>query len=102
MKLFIVTCLKESQDDVSKIFKQADIHVFSATPIIGFRDNQQIDIMDNWFASGEEKMDSLMLFSFTEAENADHGMELIKKINKETETNFPIRSFIVPVEKSGL
>lgn len=102
MKLFIVTCLKESQDDVAKIFKQADIHVFSAAQIIGFRDNQPPDMMDSWFASGDEKMDSMMLFSFTAAENADLGMELIKNFNKSTETNFPIRSFIVPVEKFGV
>jgi len=58
--------------------------------------------MDSWFASGEEKMDSIMLFSFTEAENADFGMELIKIHNKKTGANFPLRSFIVPVEKAGL
>ena len=101
MKLFIVTCLKEYQDDVAKIFKQANIHVFSATPVIGFRDNQPMDIMDSWFASGEEKMDSLMIFSFTATENADQGMQLIKNYNQQTETVFPVRSFIVPVEKSG-
>ncbi|MDP4130701.1 MAG: hypothetical protein Q8918_00620 [Bacteroidota bacterium] len=102
MKLFIVTCLRESQDDVAKIFKQANIHVFSASPIIGFRDNQQMDIMDSWFASGDQKMDSMMLFSFTEAKNADCGMELIKIFNKASGTDLPIRCFIVPVEKSGL
>ena len=68
MKLFIVTCLKEFQEDVTKIFKQANIHVFSAMPIIGFRDNQPMDMMDSWFAAGDEKMDSLMLFSFTAEE----------------------------------
>ena len=101
MKLFIVTCLKESQDDVAKIFKQANIHVFSAAPIIGFRDNQMPDMKDSWFATGDEKMDSMMLFSFTAEENADLFMELIKNYNMETETNFPVRSFIVPVEKAG-
>jgi hypothetical protein len=102
MKLLIVTCLKESQDDVSKIFKQAGIHVFSVMPIVGFRDDQNIDMMASWFAAGDEKTDSMMLFSFTGTENADAGMELIKNLNKSTGTNFPIRSFIVPVEKSGM
>jgi hypothetical protein len=102
MKLFIVTCLKEFQDDVAKIFKQSNIHVFSATQIIGSRDNQAMDIMDSWFASGDEKMDSMMLFSFTTAENADAGMELIKNFNESTGTDFPIRSFIIPVEKTGV
>ncbi len=44
MKFFIVTCLKEYQDDVTKIFKQANIHVFSATDVIGFKDNQHLDL----------------------------------------------------------
>ena len=102
MKLLVVTCLKEFQDDVTKIFKQANIHVFSALPIIGFRNNQPLDLTDNWFASGDEKMDSMILFSFTAAENADHAMDIIKYHNNESEKDFPIRSFIVPVEKAGL
>jgi hypothetical protein len=101
MKLFIVTCLKEFQDAVNKIFKQSGIQVFSAAPIIGFRNNQSPDIMDSWFAAGDEKMDSLMLFSFTTAENSDHAMELIRKFNSENESLFPLRAFIVPVEKAS-
>ena len=101
MKLFIVTCMKEFQEDVTKIFKQADIHVFSAMPIIGFRDNQPVDMMDSWFAAGDEHMDSLMLFSFTAEENANQGMDLIRKFNNRNETPFPLRSFIIPVEKAS-
>jgi len=100
MKFFIVTCLKEYQDDVTKIFKQANIHVFSATDVIGFKDNQTPDLLREWFASGDEKFDSLMLFSFTAQENAEQGMDLIKKYNEMSETDFPVRAFIVPVEKS--
>jgi hypothetical protein len=37
MKFFIVTCLKECQEDVTKIFKEANIHAFSATDVIGFK-----------------------------------------------------------------
>lgn len=101
MKFFIVTCLKEHQEAVYKIFKNANIHVFSATDVIGFKDNQTFDLLDDWFASGDERFDSMMLFSFTAGENAEHGMELIKKYNEESETDFPVRAFIVPVEKSS-
>jgi hypothetical protein len=101
MKLLIVTCLKEFQEDVTKIFRQADIHVFSAMPIIGFRDNQPMDLMASWFAAGDEKMDSLMLFSFTAEDQANHGMDLIRKFNNGNETQFPLRAFIVPVESAG-
>ncbi|HEY8690363.1 MAG TPA: hypothetical protein VIM07_14090 [Chitinophagaceae bacterium] len=101
MKLFIVTCLKEYREDVYKIFKQANIHVFSATDVIGFKDNQTLNLLEDWFASGDEKFDSMMLFSFTSDENAAHGMDLIKKYNEESETVFPVRAFIVPVEKTS-
>ena len=97
MKFFIVTSLKDYQEDVQNIFKAANIHVFSATDVIGFKDNQTPNMLAEWFASGDEKFDSL----FTTDENADHAMELIKKYNEENQTPFPIRAFIVPVEKAS-
>jgi len=101
MKLFIVTCLKEYQEDVTKIFKDANIHVSSATDIIGFKDNQLPNLLEEWFAAGDEKFDSMMLFSFTANENAEKGLELIKIYNEQSQADFPIRGFIVPVEKSS-
>jgi len=101
MKFFIVTSLKEYQDDVCKIFKAANISVFSATDVIGFKDSNSPNLLADWFASGDEKFDSLFIFSFTSDENAEHALELIKKYNDENQTAFPIRAFIVPVEKAS-
>ena len=101
MKFFIVTCLKEYQEDVTKIFKEANIHVFSATDVIGFKDNPSPNLLEEWFAAGDEKFDSMMLFSFTANENAENGIELIKNYNEQSETHFPVRAFIVPVEKTS-
>lgn len=101
MKIFIVTCLREYQDDVIRIFKTANINVFSATDVVGFKDNQSPNLLEEWFATGDEKFDSIMLFSFTASENAAAGIELIKDYNVNTQTNFPVRAFIVPVEKSS-
>lgn len=102
MKFFIITCVKESQAEVIKIFKQAEIFAFSITDITGFKNHHTPDLLDDWFASGGEKFDSIVIFSFTGTVNAEHGMELINNYNKESETKFPIRAFIVPVEKSNL
>ena len=101
MKFFIVTSLKDYQEDVCNIFKAANIHVFSATDVIGFKDNQAPNMLAEWFASGDEKFDSLFIFSFTTDENAEYALELIKKYNEENQTPFPIRAFIVPVEKAS-
>lgn len=100
MKLFIITCLKEYLADVSKILKQAHIEVFSTSDIIGHRDGQPLNLLDDWFASGEEQFDSLMIFTFTSEANADGGMDLIKVYNQNLRENFPIRAFIVPIDKS--
>lgn len=100
MKLFIVTCLKEYQDQVRKIFRDAGIDAFSATDIIGHKNQSEPNLMDEWFAAGEEKFDSLMIFSFTEETRASQGLTLIKDYNEENSLRFPIRAFIIPVEQS--
>lgn len=102
MKLLIVTCLKEYQADVLKIFKQAQITVFSMADVTGFKNGQAEDLLDDWFARGDEKFDSELLFSFTSDKNAEDALQLVTSFNKENETAFPLRAFIVPVEKSNV
>lgn len=101
MKFLIVTCIKESEEKVCSIFKESNIRAYSTTDIVGFKDNQQPNLLEDWFASGDEKFDSSMLFSFTNDENANLAMNLIVNYNQTNQTNFPIRAFIVPVEKSS-
>ena len=100
MKLLVVTCLKEYLKDVSKIFKQANIDVFSTSEIVGHRDGAPLNLLEDWFASGDEQFDSLMIFTFTPAANAEDGIALIKDYNETLKENFPVRAFILPVEKS--
>lgn len=101
MKFLIVTCIKESEEKIFSIFKESNIRAYSTTDIVGFKDNQQPNLLEDWFASGDEKFDSSMLFSFTNDENANLAMSLIINYNQNNQTNFPIRAFIVPVEKSS-
>jgi hypothetical protein len=100
MKLFIVTCLKEYLGDVSKIFKRANIEVFSTDDIIGYRPGKSANLLEDWFASGEEQVNSIMIFTFTTETNAEQGIELIKNYNNNLKENFPVRAFVLPVEKS--
>jgi len=100
MKLFVVTSLIDYREDVYKIFKQAGITVFSATDLLGFRNEQTFDPLEEWFAHGEERYDSLMVFSFTSDENAELAMSLFKNYNETTKPDFLIRAFILPVERS--
>lgn len=101
MKLLVITSLKEYQKKIAHILDQADIAVFSVSETIGFKDHQTRNLLDNWFSSGSEQFDSIFIFSFTEEAKADLALELIRKYNKENETGFPVRAFIIPVEKSS-
>lgn len=100
MKLFIVACLKDNEVDVQQIFKKANINVFSSTDVKGFKQNDSVNLLENWFASEEETFDSMFVLSFTTSENTEKGLELIKAYNNKNDSQFPIRAFVVPVEKS--
>ena len=102
MKLLIATCLKEDQEKVAKIFEKAKIAVFSVSNTNGFKgNNYNNNLMDSWFAAGSNSFDSLFLFSFTVEANAVQALDLIKNYNNQIKSDFPIRAFIVPVEKSS-
>lgn len=101
MKLLIVTSLKEYQKEVATIFEHAGIKVFSVSETKGFKEDHNVNLLDSWFSSGKEHFDSVFLFSFTPEGSAEKAMDLINAFNDANKTNFPIRAFIVPVDKSS-
>lgn len=101
MKLLFVTCVKESKKEVKKIFHEASIQVFSISETTGVKDERDTNLLDDWFGSREGEFDSLFLFSFTTAENAELAMQLIRKHNESNGSGFPIRGFVMPVERSS-
>lgn len=101
MKLLIITSIKECQDKVAEIFKEAGIHVFSVAEIVGFKENPTSSLVNSWFGGNGDSYASMMLFSFTEKEKAVRALSLITDYNQLNDTVFPIRGFILPVEQSG-
>ena len=100
MKLLFVTCIREDQPVTATIFEKAGIRVFSVMEAIGHKTGLQEELIDSWFASGAERFDSVVLFSFTEPKIADSVMQLIRAANNESASNFPIRAFLMPVEQT--
>jgi hypothetical protein len=101
MKLLVITSLKEYQKKAAQILDEADIAVFSVTETMGVKDHQDPNLLDNWFSTGGEQFDSVFLFSFTDLEKAEQVLDLVKKYNNEHDTGFPIRAFIIPVDKAS-
>ena len=101
MKLFIVTCLKDYQKTITEIFEKSQIKVFSVSSIIGYKEDHKENLLDDWFATGEEEFDSIVLFSFTEDSKAVTALDFVKEYNEKEASKFPIRAFILPVEQSS-
>ena len=100
MKLLVITSLKEYQKNVSQIMDLAGIPVFSVTETIGFKDHHKPNLLDSWFGAASDQFDSIFLFSFTEAMKAEQALSLVTKYNADSKSDFPIRAFILPVEKT--
>jgi hypothetical protein len=100
MKLLIVTCIKEHTQIVETLFSKVGITIFSTTETTGFKDGRPINLSDNWFGKTGEQYDSAVLFSFTDEVIATRTLSAVNEHNKETQSDYPIHAFIVPVENS--
>jgi hypothetical protein len=100
MKLLIVTSLKEFKKDVSNILKKAQIPVFSFSEITGVKGSYVPELSDDWFTSDSDReFRSVFFFSFTDSETAEKALEQIVEFNTLDRVEYPVRGFILPVEK---
>ncbi len=100
MKLLIVAAVKEDTEKVSTILKKASIPVFSVTDTMGVKNTVDNDLLDDWFGRGVGKFDSVFIFCFTSEANSESALKEIDLYNQSQASNFPIRAFVLAVEKS--
>lgn len=100
MKLLIVAAIKEDTEQVSAILKKSSIPVFSVTDTIGIKNTVDTDLLDDWFSRGDGKFDSVFIFCFTTEQNTETTLKEIDSYNKKQASQFPIRAFVLAVEKS--
>ena len=100
MKLLIVAVIKEDADKVGAILKKSSIPVFSVTDTMGIKNTIDTDLLTDWFGRGVGKFDSVFIFCFTTEENTGAALKEIETYNQQQESNFPIRAFVLAVEKS--
>lgn len=100
MKLLIVAAIKEDAEKVSTILKQASIPVFSITDTMGVKNTIDADLLDDWFSRGVGKFDSVFIFCFTSETNTEKALKGIDLYNQSQASNFPIRAFVLAVEKA--
>ena len=100
MKLLMVTVVEEFEQDILRLFKEANIESFSGSDIYGDKKPTSMVRTSSWFPSEKSGVESNLFFSFTEDENIDGLFKLIKAFNNNLETNNPIKAVVVPIEKS--
>ena len=99
MKLLIVTAVSEFRKDAMKLFKKANVQVFSSSDIEGYENLPSVIISQSWFPIQDGGKESLLLFSFTVEDKIDILFELIKTFNDNPEITNPIRAAVLPLEK---
>ena len=99
MKLLIVTAAAQFQNNVFQLFREADIKSFSGSDIDGYKNTAAILKTSSWFPSESSGVESHLFFSFTEEEKIDLLMDLVKRFNKELETDNPIKLVVLSIEK---
>jgi hypothetical protein len=100
MKLLVITSIKEDEKTVGRILHDSGIAVFSMSETAGFKDHHTTNRLDNWFGNGSERFDSLVIFSFTDDDKALAAIAQIQAHNTGSNSGFPIRGFVMPVETS--
>lgn len=99
MKLLIVTCIREDEREVRKIFHQTGIKLFSVLNARGIKDEPDTNLLDDWFGNQDGETDARVLFSFSMPEAAKHCITLINELNQMLDKSFPIRAFMLSVEE---
>jgi hypothetical protein len=100
MKLLIVAAIKDYSLQVSTLLKKTSIPVFSVLDAVGVKNNLDMNLTDDWFGRGVGEFDSIFFISFTTDNYIEKVFKEIELFNQKEAGAFPIRAFVLPVEKS--
>ena len=99
-KLLIVTVVSYYEEEVLKLFKEANIESFSGSQIKGYKDAHSLVANSSWFPSQKGGANSILFFSFTSNDRIDLFFNLVEKFNESLKTNNPIHAIVAPIERS--
>ena len=99
-KLLIVNVVSFYEEQVLKLFKEANIESFSGSQIKGYKDAPSLVANSSWFPSQKGGANSILFFSFTSNDRIDLFFNLVEKFNENLKTNNPIHAIVAPIERS--
>ncbi len=99
MKLLIVTAVADFEEEILALFKKANISSFSGSHIDGFKKRASLLRSASWFPSEQGGVESILFFSFTEADKIEVLFGLLEEFNNHLETQNPVKAVVVPIER---
>jgi len=99
MKLLVITSLKEYLPVISLVLKEAGVGVYSMSKTTGIKTSDGVDLTEEWFGVDKGAFDSVFLFSFTDEDTAGRALSLVESYNELHPSGWPVRAFVLPVEK---
>ena len=100
MKLLIIATIKEHTTALSKLLKKESIPVFSIVDAIGIKNLVDEDLTDDWFGRGVGEFESSFIISFLQDQLIDKTLSAINVFNQEGTKDFPVRAFVLSVDKT--
>ena len=99
MKLFILVSVRAYEKEAVRLFKKAKIHAFSSIDMHGFKTEDHENLIDNWFSSASDKVNSILLFTFTEESKIDTLLEEVRLLNAQIESENPLRALVLSIDR---
>lgn len=99
MKLFILVSVRAYEKEAVRLFKKAKIHAFSSIDMHGFTTEDHENLIDNWFSSSSDKVNSVLFFTFTDESRIEPLLEEVRLLNEQLESKNPLRALVLSVDR---
>lgn len=99
MKLLVLTAVKSYEKEAVRLFKKAKISAFSNAEINGFKSDDHENLIDNWFSSSTQNVNSILFFTFAEEDKINLLLTGLEEFNKNIESENPLRAVVLNIEK---
>lgn len=99
MKLLLITCIQEYEENVKGILKHSGVKSFSYQSVKGYK-NENGGEISNWFVSSDIPTESLLFTVFIENQCMDDIFEQIEKFNTHTTALSKVHVACLAVDQS--
>lgn len=104
MKLLVVSCILEDSKTVEQMLKREGVSLYNTITTSEYNDNQPSNLKDGWFGLEKERSNSTIFICFTDNDKAETIFGQINKHNESpcSDDQFPIKAYLINVEKSNI